>query len=1106
MYSLGEMQKPVPVGADYLASCLVARLRSTDVPTDLHRGCTVTLFLGDVEGLAELSETQPDEAADAIARLDCVVSEAVAAHGGVQQVVQGVRGNFLATFARASDATACALDLQLAPIVPVRFRIALHTGEVQISNDDVNNVVFMMVQAAGLLDLACGGQTVLSSITGDLVVDGLPADTWLVDLGSHLLRDLARPVRVMQLCHRNLRRNLHELGIRTVPGGPSLPVPLTTFVGRAAQIKELQELLTEKRLLTLVGPGGVGKTRLALQVVARVADEFSGELSYFDLAPDTDHDIFPITVLDNLRRCIGDRRMLMVLDNCEYLLDVCANVMTTLLGACPSLTILATSREPIGVAGEVIWRVSMLSPADEAVELFTERAALVQPGFSVTDGNRQIVTEICQRLDGMPLAIELAAARIRTLSLTEIADGLDDRFRLLTGGARTAVRRQQTLRASMDWSYALLTESERALFRRLSAISGTFDLKVAYAVGHDDLEEPDQVFDRLTMLIDKSLVIVEGRQGGSRYRLLETVRQYAMKKLEESNEVDLVLARHRDHYMALGALLDTPGDIDHEQLVEQVETELDNLRSAFAWSRETGDIAGALQLASSLQPIWFGRGHMYEGLAWFDSIFEHKNIEHLVAPKEVLARAVANKVMLHAILASSPPDGSDLVTQAQQALTMAREIGDSAVLARALTACGFSSGYDTEVARPYFAEAVELARTQGDKWTLSQIRLWGVVGFCVSGDPVALRAAAEAADDLAQEIGDRFVSLQCRLLLSIAQLWQGDMDGAIVRSGEVVAGAEAAHDTVTRTFGLYVQTRALVHRDVSAALVTAGLVVEAAAELSGVYQGIGYAAMVFAALAMGDVAAAVEASEACRPHLGADHGLVAIHLELMAAVALARGDVIVARRLADNSVSATTGWHQMAALTTRARIAMAQGEPELARADIHAALACGADIQASLGISDSMELLAELISQGDNHRQAGRLFGAASAQREKTGEVRFKVWDAGYESAVAVLRGAMGCKDFDSAWAEGAAMPIDDAITYAQRGRGNRKRPTTGWESLTPAEHNVIRLVSEGLDTKDIAARLFVSVRTVHTHLTRIYSKLGLTSRVQLVQEAARHN
>ncbi|WP_243632760.1 LuxR family transcriptional regulator [Mycobacterium uberis] len=1066
----------------------------------------MTLLLVDVEGLTELFEIQSDETSDAIARLDCAVSEAVAAHDGVQQVVQGARGNFLAAFARASDAAACALDLQLAPLIPVRLRIALHTGEVQISNDDANSVVLAMVQVAGLLDLACGGHTVLSSTTGNLVIDRLPTDAWLVDLGSHLLRDLARPIRVMQLCHRNMRRNLPELGIRTVLSGLSFPKPLTTFVGRTAQIREVQELLTEKRLLTLVGAGGVGKTRLALQVVDRVTDEFDSELSYFDLAPFTDHDISPIALVDNMCRCVGDRRMLVVLDTCEHLLELCAEVITTLLGACSSLTILATSREPIGVAGEVIWRVPMLSSANEAVELFTDRAALVQPGFRITDDNRRIVTEICQSLDGMPLAIELAAARIRTLSLTEIADSLDDRFRLLTSGARTVVRRQQTLRASMNWSYALLTESERVLFRRLSVISGTFDLTVAHAVGHDDLNEPDQVFDLLTLLIDKSLVMVESRQGSVRYRLLETTRQYAMEKLKESNEVDLVRTRHRDHYMALGALLEASGDIDHEQLVEQVEVEIDNLRSAFTWSRETGDIAGALQLASSLQPIWFGRGLMHEGLAWFDSVLEHKDIDHLVAPKEILVRALANKVMLHVMLASSPADGSDIAAQAQQALTMARETGDSAVLARALTACGFSGGYDAEVAQPYFAEAVELARTQDDKWTLSQIQLWEVVGFCVSGDPVALRVAAEAADDLAQEIGDRFVSRQCHLLLSIAQLWQGDIDGAIARSGEVAVGAEAANDVVTRTLGLYVQTRALVHRDTNAALVTAGMAVEAAAELSGVYQGIGYAAMIFAALVMGDVAAAVEASETCRPHFSADHGLVAIHHELMAAVALARGDVIMARRLADDGVAATTGWHQMVSLTTRARVAIAQGEPELARADIHAALACGTDIQASLGISDSMELLAELTNKGGNHRQAGRLFGAASALREKIGEVRFKVWDAGYETAVAALRDAMGRKDFDSAWAEGAAMSIDDAITYAQRGRGNRKRPATGWESLTPAEHNVVRLVSEGLDTKEIASRLFVSVRTVHTHLTRIYSKLGLTSRVQLVQEAARHN
>ena len=261
---------------------------------------------------------------------------------------------------------------------------------------------------------------------------------------------------------------------------------------------------------------------------------------------------------DTVLRFIGDRHMLMVLDNCEHLLDATAALTTALLGACPGLTVLATSREPIGVPGEVTWRVPPLSLADEAIELFTDRARHARPDFTVTGDNAAIVTEICRRLDGMPLALELAAARVRALSLPEILDSLHDRFRLLTGGARTAVRRQQTLRASVDWSHALLTEPERVLFRRLAVFMGGFDLDAAQAVAGDDELHPHQILDLLTLLVDKSLVVAENAGGRTRYRLMETVRQYALEKLGESGEADEVRDRHRDHYTAMAAVLDEP--------------------------------------------------------------------------------------------------------------------------------------------------------------------------------------------------------------------------------------------------------------------------------------------------------------------------------------------------------------------------------------------------------------------------------------------------------------------------------------------------------------------------------------------------------------------
>ena len=265
-------------------------------------------------------------------------------------------------------------------------------------------------------------------------------------------------------------------------------------------------------------------------------------------------------------------------------------------------------------AGEVSWRVPSLSLADEAIELFTDRARHARPDFVVTDDNAATVGEICARLDGLPLAIELAAARVRALSLTEILDSLHDRFRLLTGGARTAVRRQQTLRASVDWSHALLTEPERVLFRRLAAFLGGFDLDAAQTVAGGGDVQRYQVLDQLTLLVDKSLVVADDSRGRTRYRLLETVRQYAQEKLGESGEADAVRSRHRDYYTALAATVDAPAGTDYEQRLEQAEIEIDNLRAAFAWSRENSDTALALTLASSLQPLWQARGRVREGL------------------------------------------------------------------------------------------------------------------------------------------------------------------------------------------------------------------------------------------------------------------------------------------------------------------------------------------------------------------------------------------------------------------------------------------------------------------------------------------------------------
>jgi predicted ATPase/DNA-binding CsgD family transcriptional regulator len=869
-------------------------------------------------------------------------------------------------------------------------------------------------------------------------------------------------------------------------------------------------------LVTLTGAGGVGKTRMAIQVANQFSGDFSDGVWYVDLAPITDPDLVPITMaralrlpeqpgrstVDILRRFVADRQMLVVLDNCEHLLDASAALVLALLESCPRLTLLTTSREPIGVAGELSWRVPSLPLADKAIELFVDRACRARPDFVVTDDTAATVTEICRRLDGVPLAIELAAARVRALTLTEILDSLHDRFRLLTGGARTAVRRQQTLRASVDWSHALLTEPERVLFRRLAAFIGGFDLVGAQSVCGSGGVERYQVLDQLALLVDKSLVVADESSNRTRYRLLETMRQYALEKLGESGEADVLRTRHRDYYTALAAKLDVPADSDYEQRLEQAETEIDNLRAAFGWSRENSDTELALALASSLQPLWQARGRLREGLTWFDTALTDLDAHQPGVAPAVRARVLADRATLGLWVASAEsPD------QAQQALAIAREIDDPALLIRALTACGYIAAYfDAEAAGPYLDEALGLARVLDDRWRLCQILVAQVVAALAARDPIAARAAAEEGRDLANAIGDRFDARRCRWYLGIAQLYRGDLAGAVAQFAAVADEAEAAHDEIWRVDSLVGLGIALAYQgDPAPARAAAATAVEATAELGGLKAAAAYHVLAVAALAAGDTTTAQDATEAGRPLSSAVPQATGLQKVLSAEAALAGGDLVAARRWADDAVSTMTVAFLSDPLTTRARVAIAQGEPDQAERDAHDALAHAADVEAYLYIPDILECLGALAGDAGSHSEAARLFGAAGAIRQRMGAVRFRVYDAGYEASVAALRDAMGENDFESAWAEGAALSTEEAVAYAQRGRGQRKRPTSGWASITPTELDVVRLVSEGLSNNDIATRLFVSPRTVQTHLTHVYTKLSLTSRVQLVQEAARH-
>ncbi|WP_285029606.1 LuxR C-terminal-related transcriptional regulator [Mycolicibacterium sp. lyk4-40-TYG-92] len=1064
---------------------------------------TVTLLLADVEGSTRLWETQPDDMTAAFTKLDRTLARLVDPHHGVRPLEQGEGDSFVIAFGRASDAVACALDLQRAELDPIRLRIGIHTGEVQL-RDEANYIGPTINRTARLRDLAHGGQTVLSGTTADLVIDHLPDDAWLAELGRHPVRDLPRPELVTQLCHPEVQTEFPPLRTAKPARAHNLPAQLTSFIGRAAELSALRRNLTEHRLVTLTGAGGAGKTRIAVEVSARLVDEFPDGVWYADLAPITHPAVVAATVAHTLGlpdqpgrspveiavRFISDRKMLLLLDNCEHLLDSCGHLAMTLLAACPCLTILATSREPIGLAGEVIWRVPSLGIEVEAVELFLDRARQARPGFQMADAGEQ-VRDICRRLDGMPLAIELAAARVRALSLAQIVEGLQDRFRVLTGGARTAVRRQQTLRASVDWSFGLLTEPERVLFRRLAVFMGGFDLDAAQAVGGASTAEQYQVLDQIGLLVDKSLVVAEDVSGVMRYRLLETMRQYALEQLGESGEAAAVRGRHRDYYTEK-----TTGTARH-LLSDWANDEFDNIRAALAWSHETADRRGVLRLACALQPFWQSQARFHEGLTWFDLALSEEPDDGV--PAELWVRAVAD----HAVLAlwAVAPVNADRV---HAAVSVARNLGNPALVAVALNACGNLTVIDTDTCRNYLQEAADLAQECGDRRALCDIRLTQALAGPFSGDPGS-RAVAEAGRDLADELGDRFISWNIRCWLGITLFTLGELDEA-----KRTYRPLTAEGTGDERFRICLANIGLAHvhafqGKLDDARACNEIALKTSAAMGGWAEDAIHTVIAFTELAAGDGAAARAACERSWQHTVPQRAIFIRGLNPMADALLACGELAAARRWADDTVAVVSGWHKMVALHARSRVAIAQGELEQAERDAYDALALAAHTRGFIRLPDILERLAQLAVGSSEGQYAARLLGAADSIRRRKGIVRYQIYDDDFAAAVATARDRLGEAGFQAAWAEGAGLSADEAIAFAQRGRGARKRPTAGWDSLTPTEHDVVRKVSDGLSNKDIAAHLFISPRTVQTHLTHVYAKLGLDSRVQLVQEAARH-
>ena len=607
---------------------------------------TVTLLLADVEGSTRLWENQPRQMAAAIAQLDRTVADLATAHRGVRPVEQGEGDSFVIAFTRASDAVACALALQRAPLAPIRLRIGLHTGEVLL-RDEGNYIGPTINKTGRLRDLAHGGQTVLSESTSDLVTDRLPQDVWLADLGVHGVRDLPRPEHIMQLCHADLHNEFPPLRTSDVVVGQHLPAHLTSFVGRETQMADLQDLLTADRLVTLTGAGGTGKTRLALETVVRENERFPYGVWLCELAPLDDGAAVSHAVAAALRlqqqhgldieqtviEYLRTRALLLVVDNCEHVLDAVARLLDQVVRHCPRVTVLATSREALGVEGERILPVPPLS-LEDATKLFADRAKAGRPDFDVSHEPAGTVAEICRRLDGLPLAIELAAARMRVMSSLDVARRLDT-LRLVSGGARGVHPRQQSLAATIDWSYRLLAEPEQSLFDRLSVFAGGFDLDAAHGVCGEDGATEDDTFELLTGLVDKSMVIVRSGTGRSRYGVLETLRAYGRDRLREKRIEDRHATRHAVYYTELAERAATSmHSADERVWVERMLPDYDNLRAGFEHAMAQRDIDLALRLVTSLPELVHLRVG-YESAGWAERVVDRANPDHPLFPAAV---------------------------------------------------------------------------------------------------------------------------------------------------------------------------------------------------------------------------------------------------------------------------------------------------------------------------------------------------------------------------------------------------------------------------------------------------------------------------------------
>jgi predicted ATPase/class 3 adenylate cyclase len=692
-------------------------------PLPLPTG-TVTFLLTDVEGSTRTWEANPDQMGPAIARHYELLDTAIGAHGGVRPIEQGEGDSAVAAFAKASDAAAAAVAAQRALSEELgdvfRVRMALHTAEAQLDGSYYRGEA--LNRTARIRACGHGGQILVSKPTADLLAGRPPEGFGLLPLGSHRLRDLARPEEVWQLTAPGLPAQFPPLVSLDIERS-NLPVALTSLIGRERERAELAAAVTgDCRLVTLTGPGGVGKTRLALQVAADCLDVFPDGVWWVELATlERGGRVAEVVVrslglvesagvapLEQLIAGLSRWRALLVLDNCEHLLDDAASVVDGLLRGCRDLSVLTTSREPLAAPAETVWPVPALPVADAgaplatvveaaAVRLFVERARQARPGFAVDDHNVAAVSEVCRRLDGIPLALELAAARVRSMPIQDIVRDLDDRFQLLTGGARTRLPRHQTLSASLEWSHDLLSDVEQRVFRRLWVFVGRFTATAAVAVAGIDVDRRDCT-DALAHLVDKSLVQLDDRS--RRYLMLETMRQFAVERARAAAELDAVRDRHTTWIVDFLSGLDLK--MLEDPALAAIDADYENIRTALESAITAGSTTQAVTIVDSLAQFWTIAGRFGDAITLADPVLAdlHRDPRRWasIVSRLGLARLAAGDI--------------DFITNDNvEALEIARAAGDDATCAHCLYTKALAEGSDSAA----YEDAIELASRGGDR-------------------------------------------------------------------------------------------------------------------------------------------------------------------------------------------------------------------------------------------------------------------------------------------------------------------------------------------------------------------------------------------------------